>query len=238
MGIYSIVFDKDTSDFSAHGGAAARDALYACIENGDLAQFEQAFGVFKDLLLNLIESDLSRYKLTIQYVFAQLELVAVRAGLSLIDCCTLQDNYYRALENAETPNEAVSLLHAHCMQLTKLIAANQGLSSLTRKCCKYIQNHVYEELSLTAIAHALRYSESFLSHKFKEETGITVNKYVQDTRIAQSKQLLRQGYEIVQIAAMLRFSSQSHFSSVFRKNTGITPSCYRKQFLHNNKADI
>lgn len=228
MGIYSIVFDKDTREFSEHGGADTRNALYSCIEMGDLAQIEQVFQHFENTLLNLTKSDCDHYKLTIQYVLAQLELVAVRGGLSLMECNELQDKYYRALEDVSTPQQAVSLLKKHCLTLTGMIADCRRLSPITRECRAYIQNHIYEDLSLTAIASALRYSESYLSHKFKEDLNQSVNEYIRDIRVAQAKSLLQQNYPVAQIASMLCFSSQSHFAAAFKKATGYSPTRYRK----------
>ena len=228
MGIYSIVFGKDTREFSEHGDADTRNALYTCIEMGDLTQIEQVFREFEKTLLDLTRKDLTHYKLTIQYVLAQLELVAVRGGLSLMECNELQDKYYRALEEASTPREAVALLRNHCFTLTRMIAECRKLSPITRECRAYIQNHLYEDLSLPTIASALRYSESYLSHRFKEELGQSVNEYVRDMRMAQAKSLLRQNYSVAQIANMLCFSSQSHFAAAFKKATGYTPTAYRK----------
>lgn len=229
MGIYSVILEKDAADLSSHAGVEARNALYACIESGDADNIDRVFHAFEASLLELIQKDVSTYKLTVNYLLAQLEIVAVRGGLSLIQCSSLQEKYYRAIERADSPKEATALLREQCVELTSLIRDCKKLSSLTRECCAYIQNHIYEELSLPSVAQALRYSESYLSHRFKEEMGKTVNQYVRDIRIAQAKQLLRQGLAVSQVAAMLRFSSQSHFTAAFRKNTGLTPALFRKQ---------
>ncbi len=235
MGIYSIVFDKDTREFSEHGGADARNALYVCIGNGNVEQIEAVYGEFENTLLKLIQDDLKYYKLTIQYVLAQLELVAVRGGLSLIRCNELEDRYYRALNEASTPREAVSLLKDHCNELTKMIAACRDYSGMTRECCSYIQNHLYEELSISSIAAELKYSGSYLSHKFKEDIGTTINDYIRSERIAQARKLLRENYTVAEVASMLHFSSQSHFTAAFRKQTGVTPTEYRK--AHDGPQD-
>ncbi|MCR4606268.1 MAG: AraC family transcriptional regulator [Oscillospiraceae bacterium] len=228
MGIYSIVFDRDPKDFSRQGGADARDALYSCVEMGDLARFEQVFGDFDDTLMSLIKDDRTHYKFTIQYVMAQLELIAVRGGLSLMECNELEDRYYRRLETTASPAEAVALLKDHCRALTEMIAECRELSPITRECRAYVQSHLYDDLSLPAIAAALQYSESYLSHRFREDLGQSVNDYVRQMRIARAKTLLRQDCSVAQIANMLCFSSQSHFAVAFKKATGLTPSAYRK----------
>ena len=228
MGIYSIVFDRDTREFSEHGGADARDALYSCVEMGDLARFEQVFHAFDKALMSLTRDDRTHYKFTIQYVMAQLELIAVRGGLSLMECNELEDRYYRELENTASPEEAVALLKDHCRALTGMIAECRDLSPITRECRSYVQNHLYEDLSLGAIASALQYSESYLSHKFKEDLGQSVNDYVRQMRIVRAKMLLKQDYSVAQVASMLCFSSQSHFAAAFKKAEGITPTAYKK----------
>ena len=145
-----------------------------------------------------------------------------------MECNELEDRYYRELENTATPEEAVSLLKSHCRALTGMIAECRELSPITRECRSYVQNHLYEDLSLPSIASALQYSESYLSHRFKEDLGQSVNDYVRQMRIARAKTLLRQDYSVAQIANMLCFSSQSHFAAAFKKATGVTPTAYKK----------
>ena len=53
---------------------------------------------------------------------AQLERVAVRGGLSLMECNEREDRYCRERENTATPEEAASLLKSRCRALTGMIA--------------------------------------------------------------------------------------------------------------------
>ena len=228
MGIYSIVFDRDTKEFSERGGADARRALYECIEMGDVEGFDGVFQTFDRTLMSLIRNDRTHYKFTIQYVMAQLELVAVRGGLSLMECNKLEDQYYRALEKTASPEEAVALLKDHCKALCRMIAECRKLTPVTRECRSYIQNHLYEDLSLPSIASALQYSESYLSHRFKDDLGQSINDYVREMRVEKAKALLRQDAPVSEIAERLCFSSQSHFAQTFKKFTGLTPTEYKK----------
>ena len=55
--------------------------------------------------------------------------------------------------------------------------------------------------------------------------------YLTNERIETSRQLLISGtMELQQIAALLHFCDQSHFTQVFRKKTGMTPAQYRKLY--------
>ena len=69
---------------------------------------------------------------------------------------------------------------------------------------------------------------SYLSYLFKKETGITVHKFIQDKRLETAKNLLKQNeYSCMDIAAMLCFSSQSHFIKSVKDKYGLTPKEYR-----------
>ena len=73
MGIYSMVFDRDTREFSEHSDADARDALYSCVAMGDLAQFGQVFQAFEKALMGLTGNDRTLYKFTIRHVMTHNE---------------------------------------------------------------------------------------------------------------------------------------------------------------------
>jgi AraC-like DNA-binding protein len=47
-------------------------------------------------------------------------------------------------------------------------------------------------------------------------------------RVARAKELISKGQPLVEIAAELGFASQSHFSGVFRKVTGVSPGRFRQ----------
>lgn len=92
----------------------------------------------------------------------------------------------------------------------------------------YIYSHPADELGLEYLARMARLSPFHFSRLFKASTGLTPHQYVLRWRIEESKRLLRQSkMEIADIAQRLRFSDQSHFTSLFRKLTGATPRRWR-----------
>ena len=73
-------------------------------------------------------------------------------------------------------------------------------------------------------------SEKYLSRHFRAVTGIGIHSYIMDERIQAAKNLLcEEKLSIEQIANYLDFSSQSHFTAVFRKAVGTTPAIWRKE---------
>lgn len=80
------------------------------------------------------------------------------------------------------------------------------------------------------MAKDLGLSRSYLSRHFSEQTGITLQDYVLQTRLEAAANMLRFSEEqIGAIAEYLCFPSQSYFAERFRKQYGMTPGEYRKE---------
>ena len=60
-------------------------------------------------------------------------------------------------------------------------------------------------------------SKSNLCKRFKEETGMTINKFIITKKLEEGKRLLKKSNKsIASITLYLGFSSQAHFSKVFK----------------------
>jgi AraC family transcriptional regulator len=96
---------------------------------------------------------------------------------------------------------------------------------------QYIEENLDAHLSLHALADVLGISIIRFVRSFKQSTGVQPHRYVLERRIAQSKSLLADAnLPLVEVALRSGFSSQSHFSTVFRRLTNITPGRYRQAF--------
>lgn len=73
---------------------------------------------------------------------------------------------------------------------------------------------------------------SYLSTLFKQEMGKSITEYILSKRMEAACSMLKfSDYSFAEIGAILTFSSQSHFSRVFKEQTGQTPREYRNAFL-------
>ena len=78
------------------------------------------------------------------------------------------------------------------------------------------------------ISSGLQHDYSYLSRLFSSVEGITIEKYISKQKIEKVKELL--SYEelnLSEIAYQLDYSSSSHLSSQFKKETGMTPSEFK-----------
>ena len=94
----------------------------------------------------------------------------------------------------------------------------------------YIEEHITEKFSLQKMADALFVNGSYLLRTFRRYTGMTPLSYHHSVRCLRAKDLLlHTDQSITEIGETVGFVSSSHFSHIFRKTEGCTPSEYRKQ---------
>lgn len=102
--------------------------------------------------------------------------------------------------------------------------------SQVRRVQDYIHAHLSEDLTVSKLAGVVELSPHYFSCVFKNTIGITPHRYVLGKRIKEGRRLLAKRQKpILEVAMALGFSSQSHFTDVFRKVTGITPGRFRQE---------
>lgn len=123
--------------------------------------------------------------------------------------------------------ELIILIYRHkCKKKAKIRQSDQVVYDVS----DYIINHYYEEISLKYISKTFNISESYLSRKFKEVSGLCINQYITYVRISNAEKLLENtSLSVTQIADMCGFCGSTYFSSVFKKFKGMAPLTYRKQ---------
>ena len=84
-------------------------------------------------------------------------------------------------------------------------------------------------LSISALADNLGYNSKYLSHVFREKTGVRYSEYLRSLRIKYAVSLIEHGIDSVKNVSVLSgFSDPMYFSTVFKENVGVTPKEYRK----------
>jgi AraC family transcriptional regulator len=101
----------------------------------------------------------------------------------------------------------------------------------------YIEAHLEEDLSIKRLAALAGIGLHYFRKLFRISTGLTVHEYVIQTRISRARHLLQRTHlSIVEIALMVGFSSQSHFTAEFRRRLRVTPAVYRSTLAPSRKA--
>ena len=231
MSTHDNLFGANALGYTLSGGYEEKAELLDCISSGCTDGLEAILHRYLSHLLDLVQGSVQSCKDALYFVWAQFNMAVTRAGIGEFHARDIQDKYYRQLEYAASVDEALRLCAQQARELTESVTEVKREFRYTRAvsmCCSYINDHIYEKLTVESVAEALHFGKSYLSHKFSEETGTTLLDYIHRKNIDEAKLLLRSHIPIADIAAELRFSSQSHFTAVFKRLTGMTPTQFRK----------
>ena len=110
-----------------------------------------------------------------------------------------------------------------------MLEPSNGLSSdRLKRVREYIESHLNDRLTLADLAGVACLSPYHFSRSFKQAVGVGPQRYVMQRRLERAKALMRRTNEpLAEIAYRVGFSDQSHLTSIFRRETGLTPGRYR-----------
>jgi AraC family transcriptional regulator len=93
----------------------------------------------------------------------------------------------------------------------------------------YIEKHLGERIPLDTLAQLVRLSRYYFCRAFKQSFGMPPHRYQTHRRMEYAKLLLaKHAVSVTEIGIMLGFSSTSSFTAAFRRETGATPTNYRR----------
>jgi len=96
------------------------------------------------------------------------------------------------------------------------------------KICELIRKDM-GGLQLKGLAQRFGLSQSYLSRAFKETAGMGLREYLLQLKIKRSKELLLDpSKSIKEIAYELGYTYPSHFSGMFKKRVGLSPTQHRE----------
>jgi AraC-like DNA-binding protein len=103
------------------------------------------------------------------------------------------------------------------------------LKELIKISVNYINANYEKELTLGDISNFVYLSPSYFTRVFKEEMKVSPISYLLKVRINKAKEILAgTDMKIGDTALAVGFSNHQRFNEIFRKNTGTTPSDFRK----------
>jgi AraC family transcriptional regulator len=84
--------------------------------------------------------------------------------------------------------------------------------------------HIGDPITIKELSRKVAINECYLKKGFKEIFGTTIFDFYQQQRMEHAKYLLyEKGLSVTDVSALLGYSSISHFSTAFKKHTGLKP---------------
>jgi len=97
-----------------------------------------------------------------------------------------------------------------------------------RRVTQYIQENLQQELRLAELSALVHMSPYHFARLFKRSTGVPPHRFLVRCRMDEARALLEaRAVPIAEIARLVGFRTPSHFTTTFRRITGMTPSAYR-----------
>jgi AraC-like DNA-binding protein len=216
-----------------HASWAMERKLLQLVEEGN-PDYKKLAGKLAAIgnLSNLGNNDSIRHYKNLTIIFTALcTRAAIRGGVPPEIAYTLSDNYIRSIEGCKNLAEIAeinSTMQEDFVRRARQAKTNGGVSPQVQKVRHYVQTHLTEKISIPILAAYVGYSETYISKKFKKETGRTIVDYINASKIEHATELLISDERpIGEIAEELGFHSQSYFCERFREYAGVAPSEYR-----------
>ncbi|MBQ5330142.1 MAG: helix-turn-helix domain-containing protein [Oscillospiraceae bacterium] len=176
-----------------------------------------------------------RYHLVV--TVALITRYCIDGGMEPEKAYTLSDLYINRADRAETEREIREVHHDAVFDFTRKMQA-QAKEKICSKpvvmVIDYIYDHLHEKMTAEDMADFTGLSVSYISRLFHRTTGSTLSEYIALKRVEAAENMLRYSeYTATEIGSFLAFSSHSHFISVFKKHTGMTPNKYRERYFRS-----
>jgi AraC family transcriptional regulator len=209
-------------------------SFYSAIKEGNLALVTELCKeplTDKKGLGKLSDNPLQNLKYHFAITAALVARYCIEGGMELPQAYGLSDFYIRKADSMKRIEDVSALHPVMCLDYTKRMRQmkkNSICSKPIALCIDYIYDHLHQKITVSILAEQVGLSESYLSRLFKKEMKISISRYILMKKIDTAKNMLAYSdYPISDISATLAFSSQSHFTELFRKHTGMTPMQYR-----------
>jgi AraC-like DNA-binding protein len=102
--------------------------------------------------------------------------------------------------------------------------ANEADREKVLKAREILIQHIGEPITIKELSRKIAMNECYLKKGFKEMFGTTIFDFYQSQRMEHAKFLLyEKGLTVTEVSVLLGYSSISHFSTAFKKHTGLKP---------------
>lgn len=203
------------------------ETLGILLEKGDLSGVLELLNAARDSIANanpyeakqmVGEICLSLMKYCNKYRIYE-DREALRRIRPLYDTAALETEYQRL--------EYLRELTEYLMRLKDTMDLNGSLN-IYHKLVEYIDSHLQEDLTLTALSEKVHFNPSYISRQFKAFSGVNLTDYITKKRMDKAKRLLLESNQrVYDIAVSVGYDTATYFNRVFRKYVGVTPREFR-----------
>jgi len=159
---------------------------------------------------------------------------AIDGGMAPQKAYQVSGRYIQKVDACRTVSEAIRLREQAVFEMANLVRErkeHRHTSSYTESAKAYVALHYREKIYLQEIADEIGVSATYLSRRFKEDTGVALQDYICSVRVDRACDLLKYSdHSLAEIASYVNFPTQSYFGKKFKAQMNMTPKEYRDRF--------
>ncbi len=222
-------FEQQDFEF-IHTPYETEEALYACVENGDLHGAEEVLEhlVQENVVIGRMSNDdLKQMQYWGVCCIALATRHAIRGGMHEAAAFRFSDECILQVDAMTRAEEILPFLLQKLFEITTLVheirTQNRPLGKTVRRAVYFIEVSVFKPIKTCDVAAFCSLSTDYLGRQFKKETGKTIGQYIAEARLQEARRMLRRGHPISETAYQLQFCSESYFIALYKKRFGKTP---------------
>lgn len=227
--MYCHKFQNECNQCKAHASASCNDK----IESVDFISFTFSSTLLEQFVKSRIDyNSITEDLLSFKYTSTFSRSLPLCSRTRMILDGLLNHNYSDSLANifVNAQTQMLLLYSLDCMDEKQIDVIN----------CKFLNNeadrdkiikarevllqHIGEPITIKQLSRKVAMNECYLKKGFKEMFGTTIFDFYQSQRMEHAKYLLyEKGLSVTDVSLLLGYSSISHFSTAFKKHTGLKP---------------
>lgn len=213
--------------------------FFNLVKNGDSARLKETLdSQFPDEVGRMSKNPLRQAIYEFVAAITLITRFSIEGGLGEEEAYHLSDTYIQKVDGCNNTEEIWELYSNMFLDFAKRVENlknSRKYSAPVSLAMDYIFSHLHYPIHLSELSSHVGFTETYFSYLFKKETGLTLTEFVHKKRVEEAESLLRYSeYSLAAISQYLGFCSQSHFSAVFKRYNGMTPSCFRKTYFRRN----
>ena len=219
--------------------------FYSVIKSGDT---KKTLELCRQSLLDkpglgtLSEDPLRNVKYHFVITAALVARYCIEGGMEVSVAFSLSDFYIQKADMCKTPQDVADLHRIMCLDYAKRmknLRKEKICSKHVANCIDYIHDHLHTRITASYLADYVGLDPSYLSRQFKKEAGVSISEYIRFKKIETAKNMLvYSDYSPSRISSILAFPSQSYFTEIFHKHTGMTPLGYRTHYFRKTEIAL
>ncbi|ASA20711.1 response regulator transcription factor [Paenibacillus donghaensis] len=207
------------------------ERVLAALKMGDPVRLSQELGASFTLLERSRERG-ARYAQNVsQHLILQSSQVLLELNGMTPEFERREAEAWKQVLLQETIMELLQFTESYLLEVCAFVQAKRSskASEVIEKIRSLIEARYEQNLTVADIAEGVYLSPTYVRLLFKQETGETLFEYLTRVRIEKAKSMLRDPQnKLYEICYAVGYSDPSHFSKLFKKITGSTPSVYRE----------